>query len=158
MVMTIVVNLSKKIPGLVDYSSVQASCSIEGELAAGHDPLLEAARLFGQAEAAVDRQLDIAANVGAGVPAKITAGNHPSGSSQPPRSTASPGSSPSPSGNGRRAPAPISPAQLRFLRQLCDRTPGAHDRILAEHHVASIEALSSRAASAVIDQLKAVSP
>jgi hypothetical protein len=40
------------------------------------------------------------------------------------------------------------------LRQLCDRTPDAIDRILAEHRIASIEALSSRAASAVIDQLK----
>ena len=33
-----------------------------------------------------------------------------------------------PSSGGRRAPAGISAAQLRFLRQLCDRTPGAIDR------------------------------
>jgi len=147
----ILINLAKKVPGQQEYSSVQASCSIEGELMVGQDAAAESARLFAQAEAAVDRQLGIAHAQPTPAPlspssASVTA---PAASSRP---------SPSyPSGNGRRAPAAISAAQLRFLRQLCDRIPGAHDRILADHRVASIEALSSRTASTVIDQLKAAS-
>ena len=150
----LVINISKKIPGPTDYSSVQASCSIEGELIVGQDAGPECARLYAQAEAAVDRQLGIARSSPAAspVPAPIA----PVASPQPSPSSSRPTAYPS--SGGRRAPAGISAAQLRFLRQLCDRTPGAIDRILEEHRIASIEALSSRAASAVIDQLKAPAP
>lgn len=153
MALTLIINLSKKIPGPVDYSSIQASCSIEGEIAAGQDPVAESARLFSQAEEAVDRQLGLTAVT------PISASSAPAPAPVPPRSSSAPaGAAPYPSSGARRAPTPISAAQLRFLRQLLDRTPGAQDRVLAEHQVQRIEALTSRAASAVIDRLKAPAP
>jgi hypothetical protein len=149
----LVINISKKIPGPTDYSSVQAGCSVEGELVVGQDAGIECARLYAQAEAAVDRQLGLAAAQPVAPP--VPAPPAPVATSSQP-SSSRPASYPS--SGGRRAPSPISAAQLRFLRQLLDRTPGAIDRILAEHRVASIEALSSRAASSVIDQLKTAAP
>jgi hypothetical protein len=155
MALTLVIALAKTVPGSEPFTSIKASCEIHGEIAVGQDPSGEAAKLYSQAEAAVNRQLGLAGTLPAGSPVPAPA----------PQSASSPQSSPSssspvayPSSGGRRAPAAISAAQLRFLRQLCDRTPGAIDRILAEHHVASIEALSSRAASAIIDQLKTAAP
>ena len=153
----LIVQISKKIPGPVEYSSVQASCSIESEIAMGQDAAAESVRLYEKAELAVNRQLGILTPVPTPVPAS---------SPPPPPSPPSAGSRPSPvsvagpypSSGTRRAPAPISAAQLRFLRQLLDRTSGAQERILAEHRIASIEALSSRAASGIIDQLKAAAP
>ena len=155
MALKLVVQISKKIPGPVEYSSVQASCSIESEIAMGQDAAAESARLYGQAESAVDRQLGILAPVPTPVHVSPSPPPSPSFGSRP--YTAS-GAVPYPSSGARRAPAPISAAQIRFLRQLLDRTSGAQERILAEHRVASIEALSSRAASGIIDQLKAVTP
>jgi hypothetical protein len=136
MALKLVVNIAKKVPGPAEFSSIQASCSIEGEIAVGQDPVAEAARLYGQIEQAVDRQLGITS-----IP-------------QP----TSPRHAPTYPSTNRRSPVPISAAQLRFLRQLCDRTPGAMDRILADQRIASIELLSSRAASGIIDQLKGAAP
>src|SRR4051812_19738979 len=81
MALKLLINLAKKIPGPVDYSSVQASCSIEGELVAGQDPVAESARLFTQAEAAVDRQLNIAQSSSA--PAQSSATMPPASSQSP---------------------------------------------------------------------------
>ncbi len=150
MALKIVINISKKVPGPIDFSSVQASCSIEGEIAAGQDPVAEAARLYAQAEAAVDRQLGITS-----APAASSTASTPDRSTTPATSqaSASPGRSPSVPGH-RRGPSPISPAQLRYLRQLLDQHPAALPLILADHQVAGVELLSSRAASAVIDRLK----
>ena len=149
----IIVNISKKIQGKSEYSSISASCSLEGTFLPGQDPGNECARLYAQAEAAVDRQLGLAA-------AQSEASHAPTLPAP-----AAPSSKPSssrpmayPSSGGRRAPSPSSAAQHRLLRMLCDRIPGAIDRILAEHRIASIEALSSRAASSIIDQLKAPAP
>ena len=144
MPLRIVINISKKIPGAQDFSSASASCSIESDLAHGQDPTAEAASLYRQAELAVDRQLGIApaTSVAAPRPAPTTP-NAPIGSS----SARAPAT-------GRRGPAPISAAQLRYLGQLLERNPGVRERILADHRISTIEALSSRDASAVIDQLK----
>ena len=148
MALKLVINISKKVPGPIDFSSVQASCSIEGELVAGQDPVAETTRLYAQAEAAVDRQLGIAESSQMTAPTRsaIT----PSTSSQPPLTA------PRfvPSAAQRRAPALISPAQIRYLRQLLDQAPGALSRVLADHQIATIEQLTSRAASALIDRLK----
>jgi len=150
----LLINLSKKVPGPTDYSSIQASCSIEGELLVGQDTAAECARLYAQAEAAVDRQLGITAGKPdpAHVPTPLPAST---ANSQPPQPS---GRSQYPSSGARRAQASISAAQLRFLRQLCDRTPGAIDRILADHRIGQLEDLTSRSASAVIDSLKTPSP
>jgi hypothetical protein len=99
----LVINISKKIPGPTDYSSVQASCSIEGELMVGQDAGPEAARLYAQAEAAVDRQLGIATTS----PSTVVPS---SGSSQPSREqTLPPPSRPTsyPSSGGRHRDADL---------------------------------------------------
>lgn len=148
MALKLVINISKKVPGPIDFSSVQASCSIEGELVAGQDPVAETTRLYAQAEAAVDRQLGIAESSQVFAPAR--SGSTPSTSSQPPLTAPRP----VPSSGQRRAPALISPAQIRYLRQLLDQAHGALPRVLADHQIATIEQLTSRAASVLIDRLK----
>ena len=154
----LVINVSKKIPGKQDYSSIMSSCSIESEIAIGQDPVAEAARLQGQAQAAVDQFLGIspmpqpALQAAPQMSLQATTGTSQQRSVQP----ASRGTS-QPYTNGRRAPAAISPAQLRYLRQLCDRTPGALDRICAEHQVGALDDLGSRVASGIIESLQTVS-
>ena len=46
MALTLILISAKKPPGPVDYSSIQASCSIEGEIAAGQDPGCRSRRDF----------------------------------------------------------------------------------------------------------------
>src|SRR4051812_26098091 len=119
MALKIVINVSKKMPGPVDYSTVMASCSIEGELAAGQDPAAEATRLYAQAESAVDRQLHIAHQPAVhtvhpiAASSAVTNGNgsaHANGNQNGGNSH-----------QNERRTSLISPAQLRFLRQLLDR-------------------------------------
>jgi hypothetical protein len=158
MALKLLVALSKKVPGPLDFSSIQASCSIEGELSTGQDAAAEAARLYAQAELAVDRQLGIGRPHSVPLQPAAAPPFHAPPSPSPPLS-ASPaaGTTHYPSSGGRRAPSLISAAQGRFLRQLLERNPGAHERILAEHRIPSIDALTSRTASLIIDQIKAAS-
>jgi hypothetical protein len=155
---TVSAHWARKLPGPVDFSSIQAQASVQIEAGSIADVPQRAREAFALVQQAVEEQLR------QGNPAPPS-GSHHSTVASPATSlivnTAAP--SPSrptsyPSGNGRRSSSPSSAAQHRLLRMLLDRTPGAIDRILAEHRVASIEALSSRAASAVIDQLKAPAP
>ncbi len=148
MPLRIIINISKKVPGPQEYSSTSASCSIESDLAHGQDPTAAAAELYQQAERAVDRQLGIKAT---SVP--NSASNQPTRASNQPIAL----SAPMPNQPGRRAPATISPAQLRYLTQLLDRSPGARERIIVEQQVSSLQEISSRAASTIIDQLKTAS-
>lgn len=153
MAIAINASLSKKIqlPGH-EYASQQVSITITGEV---HDLARvseEAARLLGLAEASVDEKLGLTKSQ------STLQMSSPATSTSQPQASAAPKPVAYPSSGGRRAPNPSSAAQHRLLRLLCDRTPGAFDRILAENRVASIEGLSSRAASAVIDQLKAAAP
>jgi hypothetical protein len=152
-------SISKRlpIPG-IDYSSHQASITISSEISDFSHINQEAARLFAACEKVVDRQLAQMQAPSAATTASISAPpSSPSPSSQPTTASTPVSSASYPSAN-RRGPAPVSAAQLRFLRQLCDRTPGALELILSEHRVATIEALTSRAASGVIDRLKTVAP
>lgn len=129
MALKLVVNIAKKVPGPAEFSSIQASCSMEGEIAVGQDPVAEAQRLYAQVEQAVDRQLGL---------------NHPISPTQPPRPPI------------QRTTSPVSPAQLRYLKQLIDRQPQALNQILADHRISALEQLSSRDASVVIERLKGV--
>lgn len=142
MAIKLVVNISKKIPGPSDYSSVQASCSIEGELPAGQNPNVEAARLFSQAEAAVNQQLTLKPANFAG-PALAPAQRW-----TPPTATTQPTSQ-------RRAPAPVTDSQLRFITRLLDSGKGSLNAILAQHQVGDLRDLSCKAAAGLIDTLKA---
>lgn len=160
MALKLVINISKKVPMPgVDYASTSASCSIEGEVAAGQDPAAEAARLYHQAEAAVDTQL---ARVQPGSPGSSGSGV-PAGRTGTPGSTAAPAaaSPPGASGAGRpyqrttRKPAPITPSQFRLLSRLVQST-GTDAQAICQHHgVAGLDHLTCAQASALIDDLKA---
>lgn len=155
MAIAINASLSKKIPlPSHDFASQHVSVSILGEVIDLARVPEEAARLLALAEAAVDQKLGLVPGVALTTPPSTTPLS-PS-ASQPQQRTGPSSSSPSsyPSSGGRRAPAAISGAQLRFLRQLCDRNPGAFDRIAADHQIGALEELPSRVASGIIDQLK----
>jgi len=140
MALKLLIQLSKKIPGSTDYSSVQASCSIEGELASGQDPIAESSRLYGQAEAAVDRQLGL-------TPATTTPA---------PRSTSLATSSASQpyARSGRRQTTAVTPAQLRLIGQLLRDTRTDPAAVLQHFGVPALDQLACKDASALIDDLK----
>ncbi len=147
MAIKLVVNIAKKIPGPSEYSSVQASCSIEGELSAGQHPQVEAARLFSQAEAAVNQQLGHV-DIKSVAPTPVQRWTPPTVSNN-----TTPNQSQSPQ---RRSPAPVTESQLRFITRLLDAGKGSRDAILAQHQVGDLRDLSCKAAASVIDTLKAV--
>lgn len=150
MALKLIINIAKKIPGPQEFSSVQASCSIEGELATGQDPVAEAAKLYAQAERAVDHQLGSMA--GGALPAAASS-NTPV---QPPvqrQTTSQPYQ-----GGQRRGPAPITDSQLRFLDRLIVQTRSSIPAILEQHQVGSLRDLSCKAAAGLIDQLKGLVP
>lgn len=146
MALKLIIAVSKKIPGPQEFSSVQASCTIEGEIAAGQHPAEEAAKLYAQSEAAVDRQLGLAGAVPAPPPA--SPGATPAAAPAPIPS--------SPSRPYRRtAPAPITASQLRFLQRLIDQTRTPVAAILARFQVGGLEHLSCKDAAHLIDEIKA---
>jgi hypothetical protein len=137
--MAVIINatISKKVPIIgTDYASRNASITISGEVADITLVAEQAKKLFSVAESAVDLQLGITA----AKPTAVSQGPSPSNSAPYP--------------NTNRRTASISAAQLRFLRQLLERNPGAQERILNEHRVSNIESLTSRAACSIIDSLK----
>lgn len=142
MALKLVIQLSKKVPGPSDYSSVQASCSIDAELATGQDPTAEAARLYAQAEAAVDRQLGI-------IPASTS---HPS-PTPPPTSMATSTAS-RPYTRPPRRGALATPAQLRLIDQLLRDTRTDPGAVLQHFGVAALDQIPCKDASALIDDLK----
>ena len=151
MAISIQAQLSKKQPiEGVDWSSKQASMSISSECSDPSQIIAEAARLFALAEQAVDAQLSQSPAPQVAVPQSPT----------PPTPSASPAHRPSasqPYRNGgpqrRQAAAPISAAQARYLSQLGQRAQGALAEALAQHGVTTIDALTGRDASKIIDHL-----
>ena len=135
--------VSKKIPlPGSDFSSRQASITISAEVSDLNNLQTQARALYAQAEAAVDAQLGIS-----GQPAPATPNC--------PVTAAAPKPAPQPYRNqGRRAPAPISEAQLRYLGQLIKNTNASVDAILHQHQVGALRDLSSKAASALIDEMR----
>lgn len=145
MALKLVIQLSKKVPGPSEYSSVQASVSIDAELAAGQDPAAEAARLYSQAEAAVDRQLGIA-------PTPATT-SHSSPNPAPVSMATSAASRPYT--RPPRRGALVTPAQLRLIDQLLRDTRTDPGAVLQHFGVGSLDQVSCKDASALIDDLKA---
>lgn len=141
MALKLVIQLSKKVPGPAEFSSVQASCSIEGELAAGQDPIAESSRLYAQAEAAVDRQLGLIP--AAGPTPRTTTSMATSSASQPYTRPA------------RRGAATATPAQLRLIDQLLQATRTEPAAVLQHFGVTALDQISCKDASALIDNLKA---
>lgn len=140
----LLINVSKKIPEAQDFSSTQASVSIEGELAPGQDPVAEAARLQAQAQQAVDQFLGIA-------PVQVTPPPRQQ-SSQPAPSPSRP--APPRSSSPRRTVAPATDSQLRYIRRLLDQSGASLPGILDHHQVGSLEQLTCKAAAQLIDELK----
>ncbi len=154
MAVKLIVNIAKKIPidGL-DYSSVQASCSIEGEVAANQDPAIESARLFAQAEAAVDRQLGVAAPSPTSSMPRITM-TEPSPSAVSPSSANVRLNTQHAPARRLRGPAPVTDAQLRLLGRLIGEGRASLEGLLSHHGVADLRDLTCKAASEAIDSLK----
>lgn len=138
MALKLVINVAKKIPGPEEYSSVQASCSLEGELLPNQDAGPEAARLFAAAEQAVDRQLGVSGEPVSTPTAPVVAA---ATASAPPRHTA-------------RPTLAATDSQLRLLRRLVNGNRILLGEVLAEHQVGQLEELSIRQASQLIDRLK----
>jgi hypothetical protein len=141
-----------KVPGPEEYSSRQASVSIESTIADEANLADEAARLLQLAEDQARAHLD-----GTRVPTA------PPRSSVPParsyqRQERGRSGSPNPSasgGRGRFTPKRASAAQVRYLRTLLgSRTQAEEEDILAEHGVGVVDDLTSKACSQVIDRLK----
>ncbi len=153
MALKLVINISKKIPGPQDYSSVQAACTLEGELAQGQDPATEAARLYAQAEAAVDAQL--------GLQSSSSWTNHaPFQPIAAPTAQATPRATPvpAPSGSGRRGPSRATPSQLQLLQRLIGSNQPQSVAICQHYGTPDLATLSVRQASEVIDELKSRTP
>lgn len=155
MAMKLIVTISKKIPGPQDYSSTQSSVSIEGELAVGQDPVIEAARLQAQAVQAVDQFLGLAPQAQTVIappqPANTHASSHAAAPGARPEVTTA--SRPYRTGNQRRSA--ITPAQMRFLQTLINDTNTSLSAILAHHEIGGLDQLSAAAASSLIDELRA---
>ncbi len=161
MALKLLINISKKVPGPQEYSSIQSSVSIENEISVGQDPIAEAARLQSQAEQAVDRFLGIE------LMARPTPSQAPAPQAALPQgpTTAAPSASPGqrpaasqPYRNSstaqRRGPAPVTDSQLRFLDRLITQTGSSVPAILQQHQVGALRDLSCKAAAGLIDELK----
>ena len=151
MAIRIVINISKKQLGLTDYSSIQASCSIEREIAHGEDILTAAADLQAQAEAAVDQQL-ARGSAPTPPPSQLVTGRPGQTANTPARAATPP---PRPSGHGRRAPTRATPSQLGLLQRLIGDNQSQVIAICQHHQVQELAALTVAQASEVIDTLKA---
>jgi hypothetical protein len=151
MAIIIQAQLAKKvpIPG-AEYSSQQASITLNAEVADLTQVAAEAQRLYALAEQAVDAQL-------AGTPRQPTQPTPPPASPiAPPQPSPTAVSRPyAPAGPPRRAPAPATDSQLRFLDRLIRQAGVDPAAILQQHQVGSLRDLSCKAAAQLIDELKA---
>ncbi len=148
MALKLLINISKMIPGPHEYSSIQASCSLEGDCSAGQDPVAEAQRLYGLAQQAVDAQLGITTRP-TQPQATPTASSQPRPSTYTSRST----TQPAPPSRARR-PAPVTDSQLRLIDRLLRESNTDPAAILRHHNVQAFGDLSCKQASQVIDDLK----
>ena len=155
----IVVNIAKKIPMPgVEFSSIQASCSIEGEASNVQDAAAEAAKLYYQAERAVDSQLRFTTEQrkeSGGSQSQTRTGissndmvrtNNNGGTVQRQNSR--------PYQNNGRTQAPVTDGQLRYLDRLITETNTDINAVLNHFHVASLRDLSCKVAAGLIDELK----
>jgi hypothetical protein len=149
MPLKLLIHLSKKIPGPTDYSSIQASCSIEGDLDPSQDLVAASARLYAQAEAAVDRQLGLSAPATTAATAAAR-GPQPHSPSLATSSASQPYIRPA-----RRPPTSVTPAQLRLIDQLLRDSRTDPAAVLQHFGVTALEQLACKDASALIDDLKA---
>jgi hypothetical protein len=152
MAILIQAQLAKKvpIPG-ADFSSQQASITLNAEVSDLSQVAAEAQRLYSLAEQAVDAQL--AGHVRQPVaPVAASPASAPTQVAPPAPSSASRPYAPPTS--TRRGPAPVTDSQLRFLDRLIRQTGVDPAAILAQHQVGTLRDLSCKVAAQLIDELK----
>jgi hypothetical protein len=148
MAIQIQTQLSKKIPGDIDFSSKQASITITAEVGDLSQVVVEARRLYVLAEEAVDAQLNQVRAPSAAPPRSANSAPSPA-----PRQQAS-----QPyhaSGGQRRGPAPVTDSQIRFLERLIRDSGTDLNALLHHHQIGSLRDLSCKDAAGLIDELKA---
>lgn len=151
MAIRIETQVSKKIPIAGEaFSSRQASITISAEVSDLACIADQARALYAQAEAAVDVQLGIIAQQPTQAApvtpnrAVVASAPKPAPSQQPYRNSS------------RRAPAPVSEAQLRYLEKLITSTHASLEAILQQYQIGALRDLSSKAASGLIEDLRGV--
>lgn len=153
----IITTVSKKVPIMGrDYSSVSASCTVECEITDLATVPEQARLLYQQVEAAVDEQLRLGTMTptrSQPAPAALVASSH-AGPNSAPRSSV-----PTPS-NGRsgRGMPRASASQLKLIERLIEGDGQRASDICNQQGVRSLPELTIRAASTVIDKLRAEVP
>ena len=156
MALKIIVTIAKKVPiSGITFASSSAACTLEGEISVGQDPHQEAARLYQQAEKAVDGQLGILVNKPASVPVAVTPSAVRTSAPDPAlsavQSVPSALTRPYPK---RRTPL-VTMSQLALIERLLRETKTDGDAVLAHYQCGALNQLSCRDASELIDEMKA---
>lgn len=156
MAITISTTISKKIPDPhTQYANHQASITITAEITDLNHVQTEAARLYLIGEQAVDRQLGLALATEPPMASHPPAPAPVADIKPSPRQPQAGGQTrPYPRSGARRAPAPATDSQLRFLDRLIAQTGTSVDAVCSAHQVGSLADLSCKAAAGVIDELK----
>jgi hypothetical protein len=152
MAITIQAQLSKKVPGEIDFSSKQASITITAEVGDPTQIVAEAQRLYAIAEQAVDHQLALVAAAAPAVPpAPARPTYQPQGNAQQHLASRAPNAGrPAP----RRGIPACSDAQKRLLDRLLSGDPQQADAVCQRAGVTTIDTLNMKQASEAIDWLK----
>ena len=151
---TLTAHWARKMPGPVDFSSVQAQASIQIEVGSIAEVPQRAREAFALVEQAVDEQLRHDRIQAPAAPPATT----PAPAGTP--NTARPSTSPNPTAarsapsSNRRAPAAVTDSQLRFIDKLIAQTGTSVEAILAHHQVGTLRDLSCKVAAGLIDELK----
>ena len=152
MSISIEASVSKKlpVPGQ-DFSSRSASLTIRADLISLADIAGQAARLYKEAEAAIDAQLGITTATPTPMPPQVHQSQMPP---QPITPRPSQSSAPYRGNSQRRSPAPITDSQLRFIDRLLIDAKIDLNAILQHHQVGSLRDLTCKQGAALIDELK----
>lgn len=152
MSISIEASVSKKvpIPGQ-EFSSRSASLTIRADVISLADIAGQAARLYDEAEAAIDAQLGITAPAVTPIPPQVHQSQVPPHPIAPRPSQAS---TPYRANPQRRSPAPITDSQLRFIDRLLIDAKIDLNAILQHHQVGSLRDLTCKQGAALIDELK----
>ena len=158
MAITISVSAGAKRPHPTEqYANLSVQASLSGEAGSLADVPSVMRDLFSAAQAGADRHLAEQLAAATGQPVLASAVPSPTQTRSPATSLSRPspsaGSQPYRGGGQRRQGSPCSPAQARYLRQLGERAPQALSQALTDQGVDTIEALSARGASTIIDHL-----
>lgn len=156
---TITASWSRKMPGPVDFSSVQAQASIQIEAGSIAEVPQRAREAFALVEQAVDEQLrQDRTHVSRTTPAPDAAPpmSTPSSTSNhgPSTTTPAPNASRSYQRTGRKV-ALVTPSQLGLIDRLLRETKTDANGVLQHYQIGAMDRISCKDASELIDELKA---